>query len=293
MNISPKITQALGRSTLQVQKHSPVILTAVGIAGVVTAAVLAARATLKLEETLDKAGQRIALTKDGFHEKDDLGEKTLALAYTRNTLDLVKLYGPSVTLGVASLACIVSAQGILHKRNAALVVAYKGLEETYNRYRALVAEEFGAEKDEELHRGIKTETVVDENGKKTQVKKLVTDKAEYGGYTFIFGPDNPNWNGFHERNEWFLTCQQDWFNDLLRARGHVFLNEVLERLGMEHTRAGAITGWVNNGEGDNYIDFRMYKLDSQKIKDFGTAEPGHILLDFNVDGIIYDKLEKP
>lgn len=288
MNISPKITQAIGRSTLQVQKHSPVILTAVGIAGVVTAAVLAARATLKLEETLDKGQERL---KTVDPRGVPIQPKVQAMAL--NVFDLVKLYGPSVTLGVASLACIVSAQGILHKRNAALVVAYKGLEETYNRYRALVAEEFGAEKDEELHRGIKTETVVDENGKKTQVKKLVTDKAEYGGYTFIFGPDNPNWNGFHERNEWFLICQQDWFNDLLRARGHVFLNEVLERLGMEHTQTGAVTGWILNGAGDNEIDFRMYKLDSQKIKDFGTAEPGHILLDFNVDGIIYDKLEKP
>ena len=82
-------------------------------------------------------------------------------------------------------------------------------------------------------------------------------------------------------------------NDLLRARGHVFLNEVLERLGMEHTQAGAVTGWILNGTGDNEIDFRMYKLDDKRAKELGVAENGHILLDFNVDGIIYDKLEKP
>lgn len=53
MNISPKIITALGRSLFQAQKHSPIILTAVGVVGVVTAGVLAAKATLKLEETLD------------------------------------------------------------------------------------------------------------------------------------------------------------------------------------------------------------------------------------------------
>lgn len=291
MNISPKITTAIGRSILQVQKHSPIILTAAGVVGVVTAGVLAARATLKLEDTLDHAAVRI----DNFkaHAESENRTPNLTKAYALNTLDLVKLYGPSITLGAASLVCIISAQGILHKRNAALVVAYKGLEESFRNYRSLVVEEFGEEKDEEFTRGIKTEVVVDENGKKTKVKSLVTNSAKYGAYTFVFGPDNPNWNGFHDRNEWFLTVQQDYVNDLLRARGHVFLNEVLERLGMEHTQTGSVTGWINNGDGDNYIDFRMYKLDDKRAKEFGLAEPGHILLDFNVDGIIYDKLEKP
>lgn len=286
MNISPKITLALGRSLFQVQKHSPIILTAVGVVGVVTAGVLAAKATLKLEDTLDNAKRRLEDTEQG-----DGSPKTKAVIL--NTFDLVKLYGPSVTLGAASLVCIISAQGILHKRNAALVMAYKGLEESFRNYRSLVVEEFGEEKDEEFNRGIKTEIVVDENGKKHKVKSLVTDGAKYGAYTFVFGPDNPNWNGFHDRNEWFLTTQENVMNDLLRARGHVFLNEVLERLGMEHTQAGAVTGWILNGTGDNEIDFRMYKLDDKRAKELGVAENGHILLDFNVDGIIYDKLEKP
>lgn len=288
MNISPKITTALGRSVLQVQKHSPIILTAVGVVGVVTAGVLAARATLKLEETLDKGQERL---KTVDHHGVPIQPKVQAVAL--NVFDLVKLYGPSVTLGAASLVCIISAQGILHKRNAAIVVAYKGLEESFRNYRSLVVAEFGEEKDEEFTRGIKTEVVVDENGKKSKVKSLVTSDAKYGAYTFVFGPDNPNWNGFHERNDWFLESHQMYFNDLLRARGHVFLNEVLDRLGIEHTKAGAVTGWILNGDGDNEIDFRPYKLDSNRAKELGLAEPGYILLDFNVDGIIYDKLEKP
>ncbi len=287
MNINPKITNALGRSMLQVQKHSPIILTAVGVVGVVTAGVLAARATLKLEDTLDRAKLRLEGTEDTSAEPNKV--KAVALNY----LDLVKLYGPSVTLGAASLVCIISAQGILHKRNAALVVAYKGLEETYNRYRSLVAEEYGEEKDEEFHRGIKTVTTVDENGKKSKVKVFPKVDGQYGAYTFIFGSDNALWNGFQDRNEWFLESQQTAMNDLLRMRGHVFLNEVLERLGFEHTQAGSVCGWITNGDGDGFIDFRPYKLDDKRAKEFGVDEPGAFLLDFNVDGIIYDKLERP
>lgn len=287
MNINPKITNILGRSALQVQKHSPIILTAVGVVGVVTAGVLAARATLKLEDTLDRAKLRLEETEDTSAEPNKV--KAVALNY----LDLVKLYGPSVTLGAASLVCIISAQGILHKRNAALVVAYKGLEETYNRYRSLVAEEYGEEKDEEFHRGIKTVTTVDENGKKSKAKVFPKVDGQYGAYTFIFGSDNALWNGFADRNEWFLESQQTAMNDLLRLRGHVFLNEVLERLGFEHTQAGSVCGWITNGDGDGFIDFRPYKLDDKRAKEFGIDEPGAFLLDFNVDGIIYDKLERP
>ena len=283
MNISPKITRTLGRSVLQVQKHSPVILTAAGVVGVVAAAVLAAKATLKLEETLDKAKARL-------EEPEGATPEPKLKAVTANVLDLVKLYGPSVTLGAASLVCIVSAQGILHKRNAALVVAYKGLEQTYRNYRERVVEEYGEDVDRDFHRGIKTEVIEDEKGKKHKVKTLVDKDASYGEYTFVFGSENPNWTGFPERNEWFLTCQQAYLNDLLRFRGHVFLNEVLERIGMDHTKAGAVTGWILNSEGDNYIDFNMFKLDTPAAKEYEHAEPGFILLDFNVDGVIWDKI---
>lgn len=282
MNIPAQLTRVAGRGLLLAQKHSPIILTGVGVVGVVTAGVLAARATLKLEDTLDKAKARL----DSVEEGNTSG-KTKAV--TANVLDLVKLYGPSVTLAAGSLVCIISAQGILHKRNAALVVAYKGLEQQYLNYRARVSEEYGEEVDRDFHLGFTTEETVDEKGKK-QKTKVLSGKGAAGDYCFIFGPDNPNWVGIHERNEWFLTVNQTTLNDLLRARGHVFLNEVLERLGFEHTAAGAVTGWVNNGDGDSYIDFRMFKLDGEQARLYDQAEPGHILLDFNVDGLIWDQI---
>ena len=64
MNISPALQRTLSRTGLKISKYSPQILTAVGIAGLITAGVLAARNTLKLEETLDTAKNRLDLVKN-------------------------------------------------------------------------------------------------------------------------------------------------------------------------------------------------------------------------------------
>jgi hypothetical protein len=66
----------------------------------------------------------------------------------------------------------------------------------------------------------------------------------------------------------------------------VFLNEAYDALGIERTREGSVVGWVYPSEtGDNYISFGMHDMRNANFLD-GT-EPT-ILLDFNVDGIIYN-----
>lgn len=282
MNISPAITDALGSALLQLQKHAPVILTTAGIAGVVTAGVLAAKATLKLEDTVDRAEDRLK------HAKGTQQSQVKAVAI--NTASIVKLYGPSVTLGVVSLVCIVSAQNILHKRNLGIALAYKGLEETYNRYRERVVESYGEEVDRDFHLGLRTEEVTDEKGKKHKVKVL-TENASYGGTTFLFGPGNVNWQGTHEFNEFFLNTQQNVLNDLLNFRGHVTVNEVLDKLGMERTKDGFVTGWIKkNPKGDGWIDFRAQLLDSPMAKELEYPDRGTWILDLNIDGLIWDQI---
>lgn len=78
-------------------------------------------------------------------------------------------------------------------------------------------------------------------------------------------------------------------NDRLHARGHLFLNEVYEALGLPHTQAGAVVGWVV-GNGDNFVDFGLYT--GEAARDFVNGREGSILLDFNVDGIVYDKIKE-
>ena len=80
-------------------------------------------------------------------------------------------------------------------------------------------------------------------------------------------------------------------NNLLKSRGYLFLNEVYEALGFPITKAGQVVGWLyrpDNPNGDNYVDFGIFNLQSEKACDFVNGYERSLVLDFNVDGNIYD-----
>lgn len=274
MNISPALQRTLSRSALKVSKYSPQILTAVGIAGLVTAGIIAAKNTLKLEETLDNSRNRLDIVKD--HPEATQGDVTKA--YAKNIFDLAKLYGIPVTLAAASIVSILVGHNILHKRNLALIAAYKGLEQAFSEYRKRVVEEYGEDVDEKFRYGIRDVTT-EVDGKKVKTVERV-EGSDTSPYLMEFGPGVDTWTGNFEHNLFNVTRIQNYFNDKLQATGHVFLQDVTRNLGIPDSKVGAVTGWVyDNERGDQYIDFG--------IKDLQESH-GYILLDFNVDGIILD-----
>lgn len=279
-------TAAFAKAKFQTVKFSPEILTGVGVAGVVTSGVLAARATLKLEDTLDKGQDRLKEARY-LAEKGAVPPNTVNVAKLAIALDIVKLYGPSVSLGLASLVCIVSAHGILKKRNAALAVAYTSLESAYKNYRERVQEELGEEKERDLYFGLKDEVVKNEETGKDETITSIGDPNELSPYVRLFDETNPNWTKQADQNLFFLRAQQNYFNDKLRAHGHVFLNEVFDALGMDRTPAGAIVGWRISDDGDNFVDFNIYNPEN---RDFVQGHERSVWLDFNVDGVIYNKI---
>lgn len=109
-------------------------------------------------------------------------------------------------------------------------------------------------------------------------------------YARFFDETSNDWDNDPEYNYMFLTTMQRWANDMLRSRGYLFLNEVYKTLGLVETQAGQIVGWVydtNNPFIDNFVDFGLPKGSRKKvIKEFEKP----ILLDFNVDGVILDKV---
>lgn len=273
MNISPALQRTISRTGLKISKYSPQILTAVGIAGLVTAGIIAAKNTLKLESTLDESRNRLEIVKD----HPEATQADVNKAYAKNVFELAKLYGVPVTLSVVSIVAILVGHNILHKRNLALVAAYKGLEQAFNEYRKRVVEEYGEDVDEKFRYGIRDVTEVGEDGKKVKTQ-TVDDRTS--DYIMEFGPGNDNWTGRHDSNLFYVTRGQLWFNDKLRAQGHVFLQDVTRYLGLPDSKVGAVTGWVYDANtGDDYIDFG--------IKDLQESH-GYILLNFNVDGVILD-----
>lgn len=294
-NITKNAPKPVVRGLLVVRKYSPQILTTVGIVGVVGSAVLASKATLKLEDVIDKTKSKLddaetARTVEGY---SDLDYKTdVTKIYVHTAKDIVKLYGPAVTLGLASISCIVGAHGIMQKRNVAAVAAYKTLEQGFSKYRERVIEELGLEKDLQFRTGFREEEVVNEAGEKETVIHIDGNLHNVSDYVGIFESNNVNWKKSPEYNLMFVKCQETFAQQLLSARGHVFLNDVYDSLGMPRTPQGAITGWVLNAEGDNFVDFRIQDFQSRASRVFGTDEElgDCILMDFNVDGIIWDKI---
>jgi hypothetical protein len=100
-------------------------------------------------------------------------------------------------------------------------------------------------------------------------------------FTGKFDHSNRNWHPNGTYNRTFLQCQQAYANDILQARGHLFLNEVHDMLGLPRTSDGQLVGWVKNAL-DYYVDFGLFEQ-------FGT-DATEFDLTFNVDGVIYDKI---
>lgn len=305
MNISSSLRAAKGfvtsntaRQVLKVQKNAPNLLFGAGIVGVVGTAVLASKATLELEAVFDehdeKLAQRATLIREN-HPKytADKQQKDLVLVHTKTAMKIAKLYAPAVIVGAGSIACLAGSHNMLIKRNASLTAAYVALDKGFKQYRARVVEEFGEEKDKEFRYGTEEVVVRDDSGKIVATKKGFDSANGHSIYAKLFGPDNDNWNNQPEYNLIFLRAQQNYLNDRLRAKGHVFLNEVYDNLGLERTPAGQIVGWVwrkdgDNG-GDNFIDFGVWSDDAcERLSDFVVGREEALLLDFNVDGPVFE-----
>lgn len=288
------ISQRLARTTLLAQKSSPELLLAAGIVGMVGSTVLACRATLKMDSVLEDTKEKLETAKTLEHrdysERDR--SRDVSLIYFQTGVKVVKLYTPAIVLGGLSIYALTTSHSIMAKRAVALTAAYGALEKGFGEYRARVIEKYGEEEDRNLRYGSQQIEVQDpESGKKKTVTRVGMDEPSI--YARFFDVGSASWSKEPEYNMLFLQCQQNYANDKLHARGHVFLNEVYDMLGLERSKAGAVVGWIlsKNGETDNYIDFGVFDGKTQAARDFVNGLEGSILLDFNVDGVIFDKIE--
>ena len=304
--IISNLTRTFNRTGLKIKKHSPEILLAAGTVGVVVSGVMACKATLKVNEILDESKQQIdtihsVAADPNMAEKytAEDSKKDLAIVYTQTAVKMIKLYGPSVGLGVVSLGCMIGSNRILSKRNVALAAAYTAVDKSFKEYRSRVVERFGKQLDKELRYNIKAKEVEevskDENGHEVVKKEVVDviddDPNTYSPYSIVFDDGNEGWDPDPERTKFFLIQQQNWANERLKAKGHLFLNEVYDMLGAKRTKAGAQVGWVydeKNVVGDNYVDFGIFDTRRSKARDFVNGYEKVIVLDFNVDGYILD-----
>lgn len=299
-NAATAVSKVVGRKGLLLKAHSPEILMGMGIVGVVTSTVLACKATLKADDILQNSAERLEKVKyakenfdvSEYSEKDY--QRDLTIVYAQTGINFAKLYGPALTVGIISIGCLLGAHNIMQKRNVALMAAYSLLEKGFDSYRKRVVEDFGAEVDHMYKNGLRnevittTETDAEGKTKKVKTKVKVKDPNSHSVYAKIFDESSKYWSKTPEYNAMHVRAQQNYANDMLRARGHLFLNEVYDMLDIPRTQAGSVVGWVMSPEGDNFVDFGLYDTSDGKVNDFMNGYESSVLLDFNVDGVIYD-----
>lgn len=223
MNNLKKVTDLLS-------KNSPTILTSLSVAGLVTTTILAVRATPKALQIIDEECHSNS-------SKDYSAEPM-------SRRDIVKLtwkcYVPSAAMGLATIACIIGANSINLKRNAAIASAYSLAETTFKEYQHKVIETIGENKANKIHDEVANDAIQKNPGDNNIIK--VTGKGDMLCYEMLSG------RYFMSDVEEIRRVQNDLNQDLINDM-YISLNDVYYALGLDNTKIGDVLGWsINDGQ---------------------------------------------
>lgn len=299
MSFKNQISRLCGRQLLTLQKHSPKILFAAGVVGFATTVVLASRATLRVEEVLNDHEKNLEKIDQARHIDPDVytennAQQDKVIVYAKTALGLAKLYGPAVLVGGLSIAALTGSHIILSNRLTSVTAAYAVLDKGWREYRQRVIDKFGPQEDAELRYGAEEHEIIEEAEEGPVIKTIKRAKDGNSIYARWFDESSTNWQRHDTMNQMFLRSQQQWANDMLHGQGYLFLNDVYKMLGLPISAEGQLVGWVRDNErgGDNYVDFGVFKNDFFVAQRFINGDERRILLDFNVDGVVYDLIGK-
>lgn len=300
--LATKAGQILVKTKLGIKKHSPEILVVTGIGAGIIAAIIACKQTIKANNIIAEARKNLQNIEDVkelaanneveyTEENEQEDRKTIGMQVT---VGMVKTYALPVGLGILSITCILAGHHILKKRNVALAAAYSALSTDFMNYRKRVVNKYGKDVDFMLKNGLEKQIVANqvidpETGevKETKEEVLTYEGDKLSQYARVFDEvGSTQWTPSADHNRAFLLMEQNYFNERIRTRGYIFLNEVYERLGFRPTKAGSVVGWVYQNADYEGIDFGIFTAHTQKAAEFLEGTEPSIILDFNVQGDI-------
>ena len=300
--LATKAGQILVKTKLGIKKHSPEILVAAGIGTGIIAAIVACKQTIKANDIVAEARKSLQNIEDVkelaanneveyTEENEQEDRKTIGMQVA---VGMVKTYALPVGLGILSITCILAGHHILKKRNVALAAAYSALSIDFMNYRKRVVDKYGKDVDFMLKNGLEKQIVANqvvdpETGevKETKEEVLTYEGDKLSQYARVFDEvGSTQWTPSADHNRAFLLMEQNYFNERIRTRGYIFLNEVYERLGFRPTKAGSVVGWVYQNADYEGIDFGIFTAHTQKAAEFLEGTEPSIILDFNVQGDI-------
>ena len=243
------ITNTLKSLQKTMRKHSPAILTGIGIAGMVATTVMAVRATPKALRMVDDK------------EIED-GKRLTTSEIIKTTW---KCYIPAAVTGVCSAACIIGASSISARRNAALVTAYTISETALKEYKDKAVEVVGPKKEQAIRDAVAKEQL--EKANVTERKFVATGRGE----TPCFDPLT---NTCFKSDIETLRKAENVLNKRMRDEVKVTVNEFLEEIGLDpcDESIGENLGWdIDKGWVD--LDFSSQLVDGVPYLVVGHHNP--------------------
>lgn len=231
-----------------IKKHSPEILTGIGIAGMITTTVMAVRATPKALILIEE-------------RKEEIGAEKL------EAMDMVKTtwacYIPAAITGTLSVACLIGASSVNARRNAALATAYTLSESALKDYQGKVIEMFGEKKNEAVKDAVAKDKV--EKNPVVTREVIITEKGNTLCYDAISG------RYFKSDIEKIKKAECELNRQMLDDM-YVSLNDFYYEIGLDSVKLGDELGWnVNSG----YIDLSF----SSQLASDGTP---CLVIDYSV-----------
>lgn len=239
-----KIYRSVKNST---RKHSPEILTGIGIAGMISATVMAVKATPKALMLIEEEKRHInhEILENAKLNEGEVPPKVDHLESVDVIKTTWKCYIPSVVTGTMSIACLIGASSVNAKRNAALTAAYTLSESTLRDYQKKVVETIGEKKEQTVRDAVAKERI--EKNPIENKEVIITSKGDTLCFDAVSGR-------YFKSDIDKLKKAENELNRRMREEMYISLNEFYYEIGLENIKIGEDIGWnIDKG----YIDLRF------------------------------------
>jgi hypothetical protein len=206
-----------------ISKNSPALLTGIGIAGMITTTVLAVRATPKALKLIEDKQQELY---------PDSTEKLTVMETVKTTW---KCYLPAAITGVTSVACLIGANSVHTRRNAALATAYNLSTTALSDYKEKVVETIGEKKEREVR-----DKVAESKLEKNPVSNSTIVVAGKGNTRFM---DSITKRRFISDIETINQIVNRLNRRMINGEDYISLNEFYSEIGLEGCDVGDELGW--------------------------------------------------
>ena len=296
------ITTAFYTGVARISKHAPTILSVTASAGVIATGYLAWKAGTRFEDVEGRDWDR---RKECLRNADIIPDEDVPKIERKNRilfiLDTVRTVAPAAIVGAATITMIYFSNSISKKRLAAMGAAYATLQTAFDGYKRTMVEALGKESVEKILKpklpnvGKSAEEILSSDNKSDAANvsdAVVNSLKALSPYARIIAEESSTcWDTNEDYTSQNLAAVQLWANRRLERKGHLFLNEVFDQLGLSRTREGAVVGWLKNGEGDGYVSFGEFDASIYRVpsEDWSRVD-SNFIVDFNVDGVIWHKI---